>query len=204
MKVYNIDETCAMLKLKAPVLRKYSALLEDAGYTGIERNSSKARFYTDDNIRIIRELIDYKESGFMTLTDAAKSIAVRVNGIDVIDDITPANIEHIAQQADIIKLQDAVLTLTQHIQSSEQKHAESMGAIMQELKAVREELAAVKEQQSDQLQIGKEDQGDSMADLLKETQYMRKELRELKEQQARAIESEKAVESGRKWWRFGK
>lgn len=147
MKVYNIDETCAKLKLKAPVLRKYSALLEDAGYTGIERNSSNARFYTDENIKVLRELIDYKESGFMTLNDAAKAIAERINGIDVIEDITPAHIEHIARQEDIQALQQAVLTLTEHIQSSEQKHAEQMGELLHELRYVRKELREFKEAQ---------------------------------------------------------
>src|SRR3954462_8819496 len=101
MKVNNVDIACSVLHLKAPVLRKYSALLEDAGYTGIERNSSNARFYTDENIRILRELISYKDSGLMTLNDAAKSIAERINGIDVIEDVTLSNTVHVAQRADI-------------------------------------------------------------------------------------------------------
>lgn len=147
MDVYNIDETCAALKLKAPVLRKYSALLEDAGYTGIERNSSKARFYTDENIKVLRELIDYKESGYMTLNDAAKAIVERINGIDVIEDITPANIEHIAQRADVIKMQEALLMLTEHIQQQEAKHAESAADLMREMQYIRNELREMKESQ---------------------------------------------------------
>ena len=144
MKVYNIEDTCSILKLKAPVLRKYSALLEDAGYTGIERNSSNSRFYTDDNIKILRELISYKDSGLMTLNDAAKSIAERINGIDVIEDITLSNIVHLAQREDIENLQNAVLTLTDHIQNSEERHAKSMEDILSELGHVREELREMK------------------------------------------------------------
>ena len=153
MKIYNIDETCAALMLKAPVLRKYSALLEDAGYTGIERNSSNARFYTEENIRILRELISYKDSGYMTLNDAAKSIAERINGIDVIEDITLSNVEHIAQRIDVENLQNAVLTLTDHVQKSEERHAENMAGILQELKQVREELQELKDTQIEVKQI---------------------------------------------------
>lgn len=144
MKVYNIDDACSILKLKAPVLRKYSALLEDAGYTGIERNSSNARFYTDENIRILRELISYKDSGLMTLNDAAKSIAERINGIDVIEDVALPNTIHVAQRTDVENLQNAVLTLTDHIQKSEERNAKNMEDVLNELKYVREELRQMK------------------------------------------------------------
>lgn len=153
MKVYNVDNACSILKLKAPVLRKYSALLEDAGYTGIERNSSNARFYTDENIRILRELISYKDSGLMTLNDAAKSIAERINGIDVIEDVTLSNTVHVAQRADIENLQNAVLTLTDHIQKSEERHAKSMEDILNELRHVREELREMKVTQMEMKQL---------------------------------------------------
>ena len=153
MKVYNVDNACSILKLKAPVLRKYSALLEDAGYTGIERNSSNARFYTEENIRILRELISYKDSGLMTLNDAAKSIAERINGIDIIEDVTLSNTVHVAQQTDIENLQNAVLSLTDHIQKSEERHAKSMEDILNELRHVREELREMKVTQMELKQI---------------------------------------------------
>ena len=152
MKVYNVDNACSILKLKAPVLRKYSALLEDAGYTGIERNSSNARFYTDENIRILRELISYKDSGLMTLNDAAKSIAERINGIDVIKDVALSNTIHVAQRTDVENLQNAVLTLTDHIQKSEERNAKNMEILLNELKYVREELRRMKEMEIKQLE----------------------------------------------------
>lgn len=184
-KIYSIDEVCIALKIKPPVLRKYSALLEDAGYTGIGRNSNRTRYYTNDNIRLLRELIDYKESGHMTLSDAAKAIALRVEGVDVIDDITPALLGAVAQQGDVNKLTDALLALTAYLEQTEQHHAEQLNMVLAELQTVRMELATVKEQQAEQLQIGEADQGDSIADLLKEMQYMQKELRELKVEQTR-------------------
>jgi len=172
MKVYNVDNACSILKLKAPVLRKYSALLEDAGYTGIERNSSNARFYTDANIRILRELISYKDSGLMTLNDAAKSIAERINGIDIIEDVTLSNTVHVAQRADIENLQNAVLTLTDHIQKSEERHAKNMEDLLSELRHVREELREMKVAQMEMKQI----------------------------EEVTAAEEEKS--SNKKWWQF--
>lgn len=153
MKVYNVDNVCSILKLKAPVLRKYSALLEDAGYNGIERNSSNARFYTDENIRVLQELISYKDSGLMTLNDAAKSIAERINGIDVTEDVTLANTVHVAQRADIENLQNAVLSLTDHIQKSEERHAKNMDELLNELRHVREELREMKVKQMEMKQL---------------------------------------------------
>lgn len=153
MKVYNIDEICTALKIKPPVLRKYSALLEDAGYTGIQRNSSKARYYTDENLKILRELIDYKKSGHMTLTDAAKAIATRVEGIDVIEDIAPMHIEHVAQRADIERLENAFLGLTEHLELTERKNADSMELLLKELREVKEELKEVKEKENAKLEM---------------------------------------------------
>ena len=188
MKVYNIDETCSILKLKTPVLRKYSALLEDAGYTGIGRNSSNARFYTEENIAIMRELISYKDSGHMTLNDAAKSIAERINGIDVIEDITKQQIVNVAQQQDIERLQDAILTLTDHIQKSEERHAKNIAIIMSELQDLKTANAEMKQIEVVADLATPEDE--RMADILKELQYTRKELRELKEaQQQNKVES---------------
>lgn len=157
MKVYNIDEICATLSLKSPVLRKYSALLEDAGYKGIQRNSSKARYYTDENLKVLRELIDYKQSGHMTLSDAAKAIASRINGIDVIENITPSHIEHVAQRADIERLENAFMGLTEHLELTESKHIESMDAILKELKEVKEELKGFKAEQIVRIEMNEED-----------------------------------------------
>lgn len=148
MKVYTIDEICTILDLNPPVLRKYSALLEDAGYKDIKRNSSNARYYTDDNLEILRELIDYKESGHMTLSDAARSLVARINSVDVIEAITPTHIESVAQRCDIERLENAFIRLAEHLEQTESKHIESMDAIVKELKEVKEELKGFKEEQT--------------------------------------------------------
>lgn len=193
MKVYNIEETCSILKLKAPVLRKYSALLEDAGYTGIERNSKNARFYTDENIKILRELISYKDSGHMTLNDAANAIAERINGIDVMDVVTTQQPSNVAQQQDVKELKDFIEHLIDHIEKSEERHAQSTAVLLDEIQQVKIEMNVIKE-----IATSKEDRSDTPADktmdnILKELQYTRKEMRELKEENAR-IDKEK-VES---------
>ena len=66
----------------------------------------------------------------MTLNDAAKSIAERINGIDVIEDVTLSNTVLVAQRADIENLQNAVLTLTDHIQKSEERHSKNMDDLL--------------------------------------------------------------------------
>lgn len=149
-RIYNIDEVCNALKLKPPVLRKYSALLEDAGYTGIGRNSNNTRYYTDDNLRVLRELIGHKESGHMTLADAAKMIATRESGIDVMDDMTPALSQqaYVEQQAEMKKLTDAFLALTDHMRESERLHNEKMNVLLDRLNAVESELREMKDSQA--------------------------------------------------------
>jgi len=71
---------CPTFKLKAPVLRKYSALLEDASYKGIERYSNNSRYYTDDNIKILRELIDYKKSSRINKSGISMSPQITEDG----------------------------------------------------------------------------------------------------------------------------
>nr|WP_181717885.1 hypothetical protein [Sporosarcina sp.] len=119
-------------------------MLEDANYTGIGRNSSNARFYTDENLKVLRELISYKDSGFMTLNDAAKAITERINGIDVMDVVTQ-QVPNIAQQQDVGRLQDAVLQLTEHIQNQSILYEQNMGILLQEIQDIKNELKEIRE-----------------------------------------------------------
>jgi len=52
IELQNSDNPKDSSHLLPLVLRKYSALVDDVGYAGIESNSSNARFYTNENILI--------------------------------------------------------------------------------------------------------------------------------------------------------
>lgn len=146
MEIYNIDETCEILKLKPPVLRKYSALLEDAGYGNIGRNSNNSRYYTKENIDIFRELMDYKRSGYMTLNDATKSIVERVKGIDVeVEERMPINIVDLAKIEDIKNLQNAVFQLVEHMERTEKNNEKNMAVLTNEIKELRNDLKQAEE-----------------------------------------------------------
>lgn len=145
MKVYNIDEMCDLLKLKPPVLRKYSALLEESGYKGINRNNANARYYTQDNVMVFRELISYKNSGHMTLNDATKAIVARIHGIDVVEVVTQEHIEQLAQRSDVEAMKEAVTLLLEFLQQQDSTHNQRHADLLSEIKELREEVALMKD-----------------------------------------------------------
>lgn len=78
MKVYNPGDVADLLKCKTATLRKYSVLLENAGYT-FQKNSRKQRYYTDGDIITLRKLITLKDNG-MTLDESVEGVMLWHSG----------------------------------------------------------------------------------------------------------------------------
>lgn len=74
MKVYSPNEIADLLKVKAGTLRKYSVLLENAGYT-FQKNSRKQRYYSDEDIITLQKLMTLKDSG-MTLEESVQGVVL--------------------------------------------------------------------------------------------------------------------------------
>lgn len=72
MKVYSPSDIAELLHVKTATLRKYSILLEKSGYE-FKKNARKQRYYSDDDVIMLRKLITFKNNG-MTLDESVKSV----------------------------------------------------------------------------------------------------------------------------------
>lgn len=74
MKVYNPSDISELLNVKESTLRKYSIMLEKAGYE-FQKNSRKQRQYSDNDIITLRKLITHKNNG-MTLEESVEGVVL--------------------------------------------------------------------------------------------------------------------------------
>lgn len=68
MKKYSPGQVSDLLELNPATIRKYSIMLEEKGHE-IERNSQNHRSYSEDDVLLLRQVIESKESD-ITLDEA--------------------------------------------------------------------------------------------------------------------------------------
>lgn len=73
MKVYSPSDIADVLQVKESTLRKYSLLLEKQGYS-FQRNNQNQRWYSDNDVIVLRKLVTLKNNGDMSLEDCAKAV----------------------------------------------------------------------------------------------------------------------------------
>ncbi|MET3684485.1 DNA-binding transcriptional MerR regulator [Alkalibacillus flavidus] len=84
MQVYSGTDVANHLKIKPTTLRKYCALLEEAGYT-FSRNDQGHRYYSDKDVMALRSVLKAKRSG-ITLKEAVHGVVHQSEEITTIDD----------------------------------------------------------------------------------------------------------------------
>jgi|SRR5699024_4477158 len=88
MKLYSPSDIAGVLDVKVSIVRKYSIMLEKAGYE-FQKNSRKQRFYTDDDVIALRKLVTFKDNG-MALGESVNGVVLWHNGSESSDtDVTP-------------------------------------------------------------------------------------------------------------------
>lgn len=80
--VYGSSDIALTLKIQESTLRKYSLLLEKNGYEFL-KNESGHRAYFDEDIIVLKKMIELKNSTDMTLEQASKSVIAWKKGGDI-------------------------------------------------------------------------------------------------------------------------
>lgn len=92
MKLYSPSDIAGVLDVKVSTVRKYSIMLEKAGYE-FQKNNRGQRYYADDDVITLRKLVTLKDSG-MTLDESVKGVVLWHKGNESTGtDITPHQID---------------------------------------------------------------------------------------------------------------
>lgn len=101
--IYDTDTVSNILGVQASTLRKYCALMQKHGYEFNKNNVGHRIFYQKD-IEIIKEIVDLKNSGSLTLNEAFKTILHSdISDTTDIEPITNPNYDKIAEQFEEFK-----------------------------------------------------------------------------------------------------
>lgn len=136
-KLYAVKDIAGLLDIQTVTLKKYCQLLENEGYR-FSRNERNHRQYMDEDVIVLKKLLEVKEEPGITLENAAKQVVIWNDGIEVIpdkrykSDDTDDTASELAIQAQVVK------ELHEQRQTIDQQ-----GKI---LNLVLEELAATREQ----------------------------------------------------------
>lgn len=99
MKLYSPSDIASVLDVKVSTVRKYSIMLEKAGYE-FQKNNRGQRYYADNDVITLRKLVTLKDSG-MTLDESVNGVVLWHNGNESNGtDITPhqTDIHNTAEQ----------------------------------------------------------------------------------------------------------
>jgi DNA-binding transcriptional MerR regulator len=79
--IYNPKDISDLLQCKESTLRKYSLLLEKYNYN-FQKNDRQQRWYTDNDVIVLRKIIALKNNGDMTLEQAVENVVQWTKGSD--------------------------------------------------------------------------------------------------------------------------
>lgn len=96
--IYDTKYIAKFFQISTSTVRKYCDFLEKAGYT-FHKNEYGHRGFFDDDIIVIRKLIDYKRN--MTLEQATKSVVAWKNGNDIAHPTTSIK-QYSTQHSDLL------------------------------------------------------------------------------------------------------
>ncbi|MFC4024352.1 hypothetical protein ACFOUV_11155 [Oceanobacillus longus] len=107
MKIYNPADIANLLGVKESTLRKYSILLENAGYK-FNRNNQNQRWYNEYDVIALQKLVTLKNSGDMSLKECAEAVYLWVKGDDVTQELTVIDNDTKRYNNDLTELIDMV------------------------------------------------------------------------------------------------
>lgn len=136
MKVYSPSDMALMLQLKPATLRKYSALLEQYGYE-IGRNSQGHRYYRDEDIITLRNIIAGNDSG-VSLEQSVQNVVSMDKDSSMTND---TNIGESANNSDIQELKNMIQEQSDMIS----KQNEVIGQLSDRLDKQSEQLSQQQE-----------------------------------------------------------
>lgn len=149
MKVFSPGEVAEQLNIKTATLRKYSILLEEAGYK-IKRNSQNHRYYTDEDIITLRRIIANKNSD-ITLEEVINNVVSIHEHNTYINDTHNVVIAHnneINELKEIIQKQtELIYELTKRLDQQEQRIKERDEKIVNMMNELLEEKKLLIEMQ---------------------------------------------------------
>jgi hypothetical protein len=157
--VYGSNDVATLLKVKESTLRKYTLLLEQAGYK-YYKNEHGQRGFFDRDVIALKKLIEIKKHPNMTLKQACDTVVtwVRENSVSdsAIDDITPAvrfeerYISEIGELKQLVNQQtDLLKDFSKRLDQQQQYFEERMKQEQKDrelMEALRESLRETKQQ----------------------------------------------------------
>ncbi|WP_087973219.1 MerR family transcriptional regulator [Oceanobacillus rekensis] len=107
MKIYNPADIAELLGVKESTLRKYSILLENAGYQ-FKRNNQNQRWYNDNDVIALQKLVTLKNNGDMSLKECAEAVCLWARGNDVTQELTVTDNDTERYNNDFMELKEMV------------------------------------------------------------------------------------------------
>lgn len=172
MKVYSPSDIAGVLQVKEPTLRKYSLLLEKQGYS-FQRNNQNQRWYSDNDVVVLRKLVTLKNNGDMNLEDCAKAVFLWSKEGNETLPSTDIHSDTERYNNDITELKNTVSKL--------------MGIVEQQEKIIKEQFR----QQQEYLDSKLNQRDETLIQALRESQEVKKLLLEQK-----TVEDEKKPKRG--------
>lgn len=126
MKVYNPSDIAELLNVKESTLRKYCLLLEDVGVS-FQRNNRGQRWYSDNDVILLRKFMTLKNNGDMSLKECAEATSLWNKGGSVSLPSTDTHgaderyKEELGELKDMVKNQSVLINgLTERLDEQEQ------------------------------------------------------------------------------------
>jgi DNA-binding transcriptional MerR regulator len=156
--IYSPSDVSDLLKVKESTLRKYSLLLEKYNYQ-FQKNDRQQRWYTDNDVIVLRKIVTLKDNADMTLEKAVESVVLWSKGGEETlpsTDINPdlkrynkgiAELKQMIQEQNeqILKLGEVITKQNEFIMSKLQERDQELIKGLRELQETKKLIAADQE-----------------------------------------------------------
>lgn len=132
--VYGSSDVANLLKIKESTVRKYCGILEKAGYEFL-KNEMGHRAFFDNDLIVLRKMLNLKNESDMSLEDAAKSVVTWKKGDDMSVSDTKES-EYIARYNDLVR----------EFKEFQKQQMEFNKELLQEIKSQREYIGKLIEE----------------------------------------------------------
>jgi DNA-binding transcriptional MerR regulator len=159
-KVYSPKDIADLLKVKESTLRKYSLMLEEAGYT-FQKNDRGQRWYSDEDIIAFKKIVAFKNDGAMNLKDSVEAVYMWAKEKDITlpstdtkqdaqrydDDIAQLKMMMVEQSKQIAELKEIVTQQNQYIHKSLEERDKTLMESLREAQETKQLMAAEREEE---------------------------------------------------------
>jgi DNA-binding transcriptional MerR regulator len=157
--IYSPKDISDLLQCKESTLRKYSLLLEKYNYQ-FQKNDRQQRWYTDNDVIVLKKIIALKDNADMTLEKAVESVVLWAKGSDETlpsTDINPAlqrydkdiaELKQMLQEQNnqILKLGEVITKQNEFINAKLQERDQELIKGLREIQETRKLIAAEQEE----------------------------------------------------------